>query len=52
VVKTITEPIGYKALVGETPVGCYKDSGRRDLEKRLNTRNPRKCFELAMAGGY
>jgi len=48
----VKQEVVYKSLIGESFIGCFKDAGRRDLEKRLPTRNPRKCFELAMAGGY
>jgi len=44
--------VAYKPIVGESSLGCYKDAGNRDLKKLLPTKNPRKCFELAMAGGY
>jgi hypothetical protein len=48
----VTKGAVYKSIIGESVVGCYKDAGNRDLEKRLNTRNPRKCFEMATAAGY
>jgi len=48
----VTKGAVYKSIVGESSIGCYKDAGNRDLKKRLNTRNPRKCFEMAMAAGY
>lgn len=49
---TVTEESTYTSLIGEQPEGCYKDAGRRDLEKNLKTDEPRKCFERALAAGY
>jgi len=44
----------YKAIYGESWMGCYKDSGSRDLPNLLRAGygNPSKCFKLAMDAGY
>jgi hypothetical protein len=44
----------YKSVVGESQYGCFKDAGSRDLPNLLKAGygNPKKCFELAMAGNY
>jgi hypothetical protein len=49
----VTEKV-YKSIVGESQYGCFKDSGKRDLPTLLRKGygNPKKCFELAMAGNY
>jgi len=43
---------GYVSIIGEQPHGCYKDAGKRDLENRLKTAEPKECFELAVKAGY
>ena len=51
--KVVAKVVAYAPLVGEAVEGCYKDSGNRDLKKRLgNGGDPKKCFELAMQSGY
>jgi hypothetical protein len=44
--KTKVPKFVYTALYGETWLGCFKDSGRRDLPTliRAGYGNPRKCF--------
>jgi glucan endo-1,3-alpha-glucosidase len=41
--KTIT--VTYKPIFGESFIGCYKDTGNRDLEKHISSNmSPRECF--------
>jgi hypothetical protein len=50
----VTESSAYKAIMGESSEGCYKDSGNRDLPNLLRAGygNPAKCFKLATEAGY
>jgi CRISPR/Cas system endoribonuclease Cas6 (RAMP superfamily) len=43
------EEFKYTAIYGETWMGCYKDSGNRDLPTliRAGYGNPSKCFKMA-----
>jgi hypothetical protein len=54
VFKLVVTEKAYVPLYGETQEGCYKDSGRRDLPNLLRAGygDPKKCFKLAMDGGY
>jgi len=37
--------VGYKPIMGEKRLGCYKDAGSRDLEKLIGgSMSPRECF--------
>ena len=53
-VKKVVKPVAYKPIYGESSIGCYKDSGRRDLPKLLRAGygRPDRCFKLAMDAGY
>jgi hypothetical protein len=46
--------VAYKAIYGESSMGCFKDSGNRDLPNlmRAGYGNPSKCFKMAMDAGY
>jgi hypothetical protein len=48
------EEVKYKAIYGESFLGCYKDSGNRDLPTliRAGYGNPTKCFKMAMDQGF
>jgi hypothetical protein len=50
--KTMKKP-GYVSIYGEKPIGCYKDTGSRDLPKlfRAGYGQPKKCFKLVMDAG-
>ncbi len=50
--KTITTA-EYKPIYGEKPLGCFKDTGKRDLPKLIgSSMSPRDCFKAAMSHGY
>jgi hypothetical protein len=44
----------YKAIYGESSLGCFKDAGNRDLPNLLRAGygRPDRCFKLAMDAGY
>jgi hypothetical protein len=54
--KAAPKPVAavYKSIFGESYYGCYKDGGNRDLPKLLRAGygNPKKCFQMAMDGGF
>lgn len=48
-----TPPRGYNSIYGETYYGCFKDTGRRDLENYISrSTSPQDCFKKAMDAGY
>jgi len=54
VFKLVVTKKSYVSLYGETQEGCFKDAGNRDLPNliRGGYGDPKKCFKMAMDGGY
>jgi hypothetical protein len=54
VFKLVVTEKTYKSIVGEKPLGCYKDAGNRDLPTLLRAGygNHKRCFEEAMKARF
>ena len=53
VFKLVVTQKSYKSVVGETPEGCYVDTGNRDMPYIMpgGSNSYKACFEMAMKKG-
>jgi hypothetical protein len=53
VFKLVKKEVKFVSIMGEKYVGCYKDTGNRDLSDYLSkSTSPTDCYKLATSKGY